>query len=110
MLYIQNATEIRPFRWKKGAGTMHVKVGSQIFTRSAQHKSFLLQEAPGTSLKSTQGDADAVLGLRQGYCMPGSVSVYPRDRETNSTAPGALRWICGDSHTTWLCFQRLLVS
>lgn len=49
---------------KKGAGTMHIKVESQILTWGPQHKSLLLQEAPGTLLKSTQGNA--VLGLRQG--------------------------------------------
>lgn len=56
---------------------MRIKVESQILTRGAQHKSLLLQEAPGTSPKSTQGNA--VLGLRQGYCVPGTVSVHPRE-------------------------------
>lgn len=73
MLYIPCNTNSAPPMEKKGAGTMHIKVESQILTRGAQHKSLLLQEAPGTLLKSTQGNAEL------GYCMPGTVSVHPRE-------------------------------
>lgn len=59
---------------------MRIKVESQILTRSPQHQSLLLQKAPGTFLKSTHGNA--VLGFGRGYCMPGTVSVHPRERLT----------------------------
>lgn len=71
---------------------MHITAESQILTRGAQQKSLLPQDAPGTLLKSTQGNAV------QGYCMPGTVSVYPRERETHTTALGAFQWIGGDPH------------
>lgn len=48
---------------------MHITAESQILIRGAQQKSLLPQDAPGTLLKSTQGNAV------QGYCMPGTVSV-----------------------------------